>query len=686
MTDSLKFKIAPHLVQDLGFNLYTSLPKVLVEFIANAYDADSPYAKISMDLDAITNARKEVKQRWNIEKIQAELESRQPPLLENQALPENISIVIEDAGHGMTRQDLQEKFLFAGRRRRHETGGMRSPKGRVVMGRKGLGKLAGFGIAHLVTVETRAAGETHATRITLDFEKILAAKDTSEIDISDQCIEDGAGLDPHGTRITLSRLLHEPMGSRLETIENAVGDHFAIIDKSDFAVTICEKPIEPTRRSFAFAWPRTDLETDCMVEGDLSVDEDRKIVFQYRLRFTGDTQALPARERGVRVYAHGRLAAAPSLLDADTNMHGFRMTDYLDGVVYADFIDEEPTDYIATDRQDLRWEAPLLAPLRSFLSDEIKKSCAECQKFRDERKEDEVAADAFTKSRIEEAGMNRREEKVAFRIAKALATLHKQGLADPGYKTQLSEVLSGFSRGGLFRTLSMLASTDKPELNAIVAEVARLTSEELEGFMRFVQGRLDGIEALKKIVRTVDFKMGKDERTIQKLFEKNPWIIEPTYSQFLSANESTDTLFSRLADHLSIAQYAKDDVASKKKRPDLVFLIGSSSLQRLVIVELKAANIHLEYDHLYQLEVYMERAESWLNAHQGESHFKVTGELIGTMPEPVQKGEGHIMLRRKISEAGVNTLWRVRDYLTVLDETESAHRELLTSLNKSADI
>jgi hypothetical protein len=39
------------------------------------------------------------------------------------------------------------------------------------------------------------------------------------------------------------------------------------------------------------------------------------------------------------------LRAAPSFLDADMNMHGFRMTDHMDGVVKADFIDDQKSDY-----------------------------------------------------------------------------------------------------------------------------------------------------------------------------------------------------------------------------------------------------------------------------------------------------------------------------------------------------
>ena len=56
--EKLKFKVAPHIVEDLGLNLYTNLPRVLVEFVANAYDADSPDARIAMDKEALDKARR----------------------------------------------------------------------------------------------------------------------------------------------------------------------------------------------------------------------------------------------------------------------------------------------------------------------------------------------------------------------------------------------------------------------------------------------------------------------------------------------------------------------------------------------------------------------------------------------------------------------------------------------------
>ena len=113
-----------------------------------------------------------------------------------------------------------------------------------------------------------------------------------------------------------------------------------------------ENQVLPTPREHEYAWPEPDRPIDELAEATYTTEQGNTYNFRYRLRFTKKGSALDAMERGVRVYAHKRMAAAPSLLNANTNMHGFRMTDYLDGVVYADFIDDQPVDYVATDRPE----------------------------------------------------------------------------------------------------------------------------------------------------------------------------------------------------------------------------------------------------------------------------------------------------------------------------------------------
>ena len=86
----LTFKVAPHLVEDLGLNLYTTLARVLVEFVANAYDADSPTVDLRFDAAKIKKAREVLKKQYELEKTEAEPTQKVDPL-ETRVLPPEIT-------------------------------------------------------------------------------------------------------------------------------------------------------------------------------------------------------------------------------------------------------------------------------------------------------------------------------------------------------------------------------------------------------------------------------------------------------------------------------------------------------------------------------------------------------------------------------------------------------------------
>lgn len=682
----LKFIVAPHIVEDLGLNLYTNLPRVLVEFVANAYDADSPFARITLDKNAIDDARRILKQQYELEKAEKAAVGESVEPLETRALPEQFLIIIEDAGHGMAREDLQSKFLIAGRRRLEEVNeNGRSPKDRPLMGRKGLGKLAGFGVAKRIEVVSRKAGEAHATKIVMEYDELIKKRDTNEVEVQEERLDDGGGLEPSGTRIILSMLLYDPLRSRAETIEQELAEHFDLITPEEFQITLNQEPIKLKHRTIAFAWPLPD---ECpvheFVEHTLEREGGGPISFEYRLRFTGDREALPGGRRGVRVYVNKRLAAAPSLLGADTNMHGFRMTDYLDGIVHADFIALEKADYIATDRQTLRWESPLLSGLYDFLSEQIKNGCAAYQRRRDSIIPSQVKKDEFTQEIIAESDLSPRDETLAYRVASSLAAWSKRGVEDPQYRSTLPGLVKSIGHGQILAAISELAALDHPDLNRVAIEIARLTKDELDSFVGFVRARLQAITALKKIVDAADFTMAENEKVLQEMFEESPWLLDPTYTQFLTANQPFNSLFIRLASELAVGQFAPSGARSDRRRPDLVFLIGSLSLGRIVIVELKSANTPLGNEHLTQLMFYISRSEDWLRA-QSHPHIQVRGELIGTLPSPTADSEGAVVLRKQIADAGSHTPWRVRDYLNVLSDTEAAHSELLDIYRRTED-
>lgn len=680
--DKLHFKISPHLVEDLGLNLYTDLPRVLVEFVANAYDADADSVSIVIDKNEIDKARQLFRKQWDVEIEQAIQQSGENTNeLASQVLQESLKIIIQDTGIGMSRNDLQQKYLVVGRRRR-DSGETRTPKGRMVMGRKGLGKLAGFGVAHSVRVISRTKGAATATSIVLDYDQLLKNRTTDEVVIPDETLSDSTAISPHGTRIELSRLVFEPMKSSLDTITKHLGDYFYGIDPDDFGIFLNDELLETNSRQFVFAWPEPSKPSDELVEYIYETEDRVKITVQYRIRFTGEGQHLPARERGVRVYAHKRLAAAPDLLDLRTGIHGFRNTHYMDAVLVADAIDERKADYIATDRQTLRWETALLAPLRKYLTEKMEEACVEFQKEKDKSAEKDVKDDPFTRAQIADANLPPHRKRLVRKFAAVLAANCEGGMRGKDYKQHLPIFIDGLREGDLFRAISKLANSVSPDLSMVVNKAVELTQHEFGDFIKVLEARISGIVALEKICKNVDFDEKHDENELHKLLEKCPWLIDPTYSHFLTSNETKQTLFDRLEKELQINLYAiadgtDEDVrgATIEERPDLTFVLGNESLRRLVVIELKAPNKPLESKDLDQLLSYMRDASKFLKS-KGSTEWKVEGRLIGSIKSKSNAKAIKALLERIESESGPRSAWRVFDLMELLEEASRAHKEL----------
>lgn len=673
--DQLRFLVAPHIVQDLGLNLYTSLPRVLVEFVANAYDADAASVTIKMDKTQVDIARATLKAEFELDRTKAAATGAVVAPLDDRVLPDALTIEVVDSGHGMSKHELQEKFLVAGRRRRVLDNKMTSDGGRALMGRKGLGKLAGFGVAQVVTIISKVASETHATKIVMDYRELVKVKDTNEIVVPTFTLADGGGIAVKGTRIIMSRLMYEPMKSRLTTIENEIGDHFATIDPADFAVMLNETPIKATPREHDFAWPDPAKPVGELVDRTYQTEQGQALTFQYRIRFTKKGEALHAAERGVRVYAHKRLAAGPSLLRADTNMHGFRMTDYMDGVVYADFIDDQPADYIATDRQSLRWDTPLLKPLEDLLSDEIKEACKQCQAQREKDAPKEVRTDVFTTALIANADLSKRDQDMAFKVAEVFASKLKKGVQGEDYKQQLPLFVNAIGQRDILKAMADLARHNKPELSELVVQVSKLADSELDDALKYIKAHLDAIAAFKKICEHQDFKKGENEGELHELFEKSPWLINPTFNQFLTSDRQMPTMLYKLAQELKVGPHAGSIDKKDDTRPDLVFLLGNEGLQRVVIVELKSTNIQLTAKHLDQLQGYMRKTRKFLEDH--EKNATVEGVLIGMFAHVSSRAEGVELLRERMEENKNRGDWKVYSILQLLELAEAAHRDLL---------
>ncbi|MCD0459121.1 ATP-binding protein [Roseiconus lacunae] len=679
----LTFKVAPHAIEDLGSNLYTGFPKVLAEFVANAYDADANRVDIEFDFSKARSLRSAMRKNYEAEIAEASDPSKVVPLADRH-LPEMVSVEITDDGFGMEPDEMNERFLWAARKRRHFAPIAREKVSRPLMGRKGLGKLAGFGIASVMEVISKRKGDERSLKVTLDYDEILKQESLHEVPVESEWDVGTFSRHESGTKIVLRRLSFDATKSRDKTIVGELAEHFEFTDPKDFEIYLNGDRVPRPNRQFAYAHPEPKVSNKHLIKTTLETDVG-KISFSYRIRFRGDKEALPADRRGVRVYAKNRMAAAPSLLNADTNMHGFRMTDYMDGVVQADFIDDQKQDYIATDRQSLKWDTPLLSPLQEFLSGEIKEACKAYQAVRDEQKKVEVLEDKFTNDILEKSELSKRELRFTKKIAVQLARFSKKGVDDPNYREVLPQIVRAVGHGELYSHLTQIAEMESPNLRQLIAEVVRLNRSELDGSLSIIRSRLKAIEALRKATQQTPKDGGsRNEGEVQALFETAPWLMDPIYHDFMTADKSMSTTLQNLAKHLGIeSPVIPDTIAGTLAREaDFAFLLGTRPLQTVLIVELKATNKAADSEDIMQLRRYLKTAREWLDENH-HPHVSVRGELICTPPSKKSKSRSHQGFWVQAADITPADNYRVRSYTEVLEETEIAHASILEIAEKS---
>ncbi len=135
MAVDYSMRISRLTVDKLGVKLYDKVSAVIAELIANAYDADATNVRVQAPMGHF-------------------LATRAGGIVSDRGF----DIQVVDDGIGMTPQQVQDFFLVVGAERRSDAnrGGLSPVFKRKVMGRKGVGKLAPFGICK--TIEVISAG------------------------------------------------------------------------------------------------------------------------------------------------------------------------------------------------------------------------------------------------------------------------------------------------------------------------------------------------------------------------------------------------------------------------------------------------------------------------------------------------------------------------------------------------
>lgn len=166
------------------------------------------------------------------------------PRIDLQIAPDRISI--SDNGIGMTADDLREHFWKAGSSSKNND----AARAAGVVGTFGIGAMANFGIANLLSVETESA---------LTGERAISRADKTKLTIGEQCIElnrvEGTGSP--GTTVTAQI---EP-SAQLDVLQarNYVAEFVSLVDVPVYVngEVVSQRPIESVVPSIPETWKFT---------------------------------------------------------------------------------------------------------------------------------------------------------------------------------------------------------------------------------------------------------------------------------------------------------------------------------------------------------------------------------------------------------------------------------------------
>src|SRR3989344_4060891 len=321
--NELRMTFDPATIEHLGIQMYSTLPPVLAELIANSYDADAGKVNVSLK----DNGAKE--------------------------------IIVEDDGLGMSFADINAKFLRVGRNRRDEEGIQTTPKGRKIIGKKGLGKLSFFGIAREIEVVTHNNGKE--TAFLMRWEDIISSVGEYKPAIMRQ--EQNCAPELHGTVITL-RTRNRVSDFAPDRLAVALSKMFIVDDTFQVSIAHNEGEAVPVRNERKYE--ELEKEVEWKVPEDTPVESSYPRKAEIKGHLIATKTPIPPRTnmRGVTLFSRRKLVNQPEYFSESTSSHFFS---YLTGWLEVDFIDDLEEDVITTDRQSLRWGNPEMVELRDYL-------------------------------------------------------------------------------------------------------------------------------------------------------------------------------------------------------------------------------------------------------------------------------------------------------------------------------
>lgn len=553
--------ISLNALEHLGINLYSNIPAVLSEIVANAWDADANNVTITVDKASET-------------------------------------ITIEDDGIGMNRDSVIDRFLTVGFKRR-EVLGETTPSGRKPMGRKGIGKLSIFSVAQIAEVYTIERKDKTAFKMDREvIRKAISGK--SQKPYKPDEIKTWPSALKQGTRIVLSGLSRSLSGMTVEGLKRRIARRFAVIGpKFNFVATVNGAPIGPEDRAYhnsmEYLWTYGQQNDFAKLCKHLARPrEERLTAIQAELKKSGisltgwiGTVTSPSQlkdEEGdnlnrLAVFMRGKLAQE-DILDEFGQKEIY--ADYLIGELHCEQLDLDDQGDIATSsRQALKQDDPRFEALRKIVLSELRYIAGKWSDWRRSDGAKTAAAVPAVSAWLDK--LKGDTKKKAERWIGRLNTIRSPDESDK--KELLKASILAFESYRRKEELDRLDKIQDENLEQILEIFQNIDDLELSYYGQIVKLRVE-------VIRTLQTKLKQNDKelVLRDYIFDHLWLLDPGWER-VKGSEHAETTVNQLLK----ANSATLKGAEKKARIDIGYRTTGG---KHVIVELKRASIAVPLDDL----------------------------------------------------------------------------------------
>ena len=487
-------KFGGSLVEQLGAQLYPSATATVAELISNAWDADARHVWVEIPFG----------DSWT---------------------PDS-EIFVTDDGHGMSGVEAQATYLVVGRKRRLGPTGDRSLGGRLVHGRKGIGKLAAFGTAGILECTTLSVGKS-AVEFRLDYDEIRKLDPNEDYEVEEvefhSVLSDPAGSKlTHGTRIRLTKLLLKRASSEEQFIQS-MSRRFAI-SQGEMEVFINGTALKRFDTPLQFRFPNVDQcpEETTLDEAGWGIDHVGDKDVRWWIGFSekpieDDTML------GISILARGKMAQRPFRFEHSQGTEGQLGLEYMVGEVEADWLDEGidiETDLIQSNRDQLQLEDSRLSPLLEWGRKKLRWALRERNQLRLNENVKE-----FETAEIQQLLVNstRAEKAQILKIAAAVAKLPE---IEPEDVRDIVQGVMDAREDVMVRSLmEEINAEDEPFQERMWQLVHEFGLIDARRNLSLIEARIMTIEKLETAVSNGS----REVPDLHNIIRDNAWLIDPRW-------------------------------------------------------------------------------------------------------------------------------------------------------------